>query len=117
MRCLDDITNSMNMNLSKLQVVVEDRETWCAAVLGLQKMAHNLATEQQQCSWDTVDKSINVQLKLLQQFRFGVYNNFLEIYVKFPSFPSDLNMKVCLFLASFDCKMKQAEPNFILIGF
>ena len=60
MRCLDDITNSMNINLSKLQVVVEDRETWCAAVLGLQKMVHILATEQQQCSWDTVDKSINV---------------------------------------------------------
>lgn len=60
MRQLGSITDSVDMNLSKLQDIVEDRETWCAAVLGLQKMVHILATEQQQCSWDTVDKSINV---------------------------------------------------------
>ena len=35
--CLDCITNSMDMNLRKLQVTVEDRETWCASVLGVSK--------------------------------------------------------------------------------
>ena len=34
-RWLDSITDSMDMNLSKLWVIVEDRGTWFAAVLGV----------------------------------------------------------------------------------
>ena len=34
MRWLDEITDLMDMNLSKLQVMVKDREAWHAAVHG-----------------------------------------------------------------------------------
>ena len=36
----------MDMNVSKLWELVRDREPWHAAVMGLQGIGHDLATEQ-----------------------------------------------------------------------
>ena len=41
---LDGITNSADMNLSKLQEIVKDRESWRAAVHGVMKSQTGLST-------------------------------------------------------------------------
>ena len=57
-RCIDSITDSMDMNLSKLWEVVEDREDWCASFHGLVKSqtwlsdwTHNIHSTH----WKTLD--------------------------------------------------------------
>ena len=44
MRCLDSITNLLDMNLSKLQEMVKDREVWHVAVHGVTESLTQLST-------------------------------------------------------------------------
>ena len=49
MRWLDSITDSMDMNLSKVWKIVRKRESWHATqYMGSQKVRHDLTNEQQE---------------------------------------------------------------------
>ena len=44
MRCLDGITDTTDMRLTKLREILKDREAWHAAVHGLQRAGHDRTT-------------------------------------------------------------------------
>ena len=71
MRRLDGITNSMDMNLSKLQEIVEDRATWQAAVHGVAKESDTTVTEQRPPILPSRPKPGTQNLELSEQCPLG----------------------------------------------
>ena len=58
----DRIPDSMDINSSKLWEIVEDRGAWYATIHGVEKVGHNLVTEQQQQQIDVVENCFQMVL-------------------------------------------------------
>ena len=63
MRWLDSITDSLDMNLHKLQEIVKDREPGVLQSMGSRRDGHDLVTEKQQKSYNTSSRQYNETIK------------------------------------------------------
>ena len=78
MRWLDAITNSIDMNLGKLWAMVRDKKAWLQSVR-LQRVGHDLATEQQQQQLREMKLHIYILMVPYQDLDMGKFWLFLSM--------------------------------------
>ena len=78
MRWLDGITDAIDMNLSKLWEMVRDKKAWLQSV-GLQRVEHDLATEQQQQQSREIKLHIYILMGQCQDLDMGKFWLFLSM--------------------------------------
>ena len=87
----DGVINTMDMYLSKLQEIVKDREAWRAAVhgvTGLQRVWHDLVTEQQG-PYSRFSLDLNFKLLSFCTFFNNAWTWYFQTYCGFAVWKSD----------------------------
>ena len=103
MRWLNSITNSMDMNVYKLQEIVEDIGTWHAAVHGLQRVGHSLVTEQQQKNRFWYSRLTRQKGTLLFSFSSQSNKLWLPIIYRYDVYISHIYMYIYMYISLYIC--------------
>ena len=116
MRWLNSITDSMDMNLSKLQETVEERGAWCAAAYVVRRY---LVTEQQQVSLCSCEKVSSTQIptkgmaRLRHKFFYTrIFKLHFQVMVLILTSTSSLFEFTCLISYLISCQSFQFLPAY-----